>query len=59
MLFRSVSQSRYIGTADALATALVVDGRDAVNWMGNEEFRNYSFWAVDRNGDQAWSYARP
>jgi thiamine biosynthesis lipoprotein len=47
------------GTADALATALVVDGRDAVNWMGNEEFRNYSFWAVDRNGDQAWSYARP
>ena len=47
------------GFADALATALVVDGRDSVNWLGNEEFQNYSFWAVDRNGDRAWSYARP
>ena len=45
------------GIADALATALVVDGRDAVNWMGNEEFKNYIFWAVDRSGDRAWSYA--
>jgi thiamine biosynthesis lipoprotein len=44
------------GVADALATALVVDGRDAVNWMGNEAFRNYSFWAVDKSGDGAWSY---
>ncbi|MFM8752313.1 MAG: FAD:protein FMN transferase [Actinomycetota bacterium] len=47
------------GIADALATALVVDGRDAVNWMGNEEFANYSFWAVDKSGDRAWSYAHP
>jgi len=46
------------GVADALATALVVDGRDAVNWMGDEEFKNYSFWAVDKSGDRAWSYAR-
>ena len=46
------------GIADALATALVVDGRDAVNWLGNEEFKNYSFWAVDKSGDRAWSYAR-
>ena len=46
------------GVADALATALVVDGRDSVNWMGNEEFKNYSFWAVDKSGDRAWSYAR-
>jgi len=30
-----------------------------VNWLGNEEFQNYSFWAVDRNGDRAWSYALP
>ena len=44
------------GVADALATALVVDGRDSVNWMGDEAFRNYSFWAVDKNGDGAWSY---
>ena len=47
------------GIADALATALVVDGRDAVNWMGNEVFANYSFWAVDKSGDRAWSYAHP
>lgn len=47
------------GIADALATALVVDGRDAVNWIGAEEFRNYSFWAVDKTGDQAWSYRDP
>lgn len=44
------------GIADALATALVVDGRDSINWLGNEEFRNYSFWAVDKIGDSAWSY---
>ena len=46
------------GVADALATALVVDGRDAVNWMGVPEFRNYSFWAVDKRGDNAWSYSQ-
>ena len=44
------------GTADALATALVVDGRDSINWLGRDEFRNYSFWAVDKVGDTAWSY---
>lgn len=42
--------------ADALATALIVDGRDSVNWLGVEEFRAYSFWAVDKSGDLAWSY---
>ena len=47
------------GIADALATAIIVDGRDAVNWLGNDIFRNYSFWAVDKSGDQAWSYSRP
>ena len=47
------------GIADALATALIVDGRDAVNWLGHEEFKNYSFWAVDKSGDRAWSYAQP
>lgn len=46
------------GVADALATALVVDGRDAVNWIGAEEFRNYSFWAVDKRGNNAWSYGQ-
>ena len=47
------------GTADALATAVIVDGRDSVNWLGAEEFRNYSFWAVDKFGEQAWSYQYP
>lgn len=47
------------GVADALATALIVDGRDATIWLGREEFRNYEFWAVDRYGDSAWSYKNP
>ena len=44
------------GIADALATALIVDGRDSVNWMGQEAFRSYQFWAVDKYGEGAWSY---
>jgi thiamine biosynthesis lipoprotein len=47
------------GIADALATAIIVDGRDSVNWLGNKLFRNYSFWAVDKSGDHAWSYSHP
>ena len=47
------------GVADALATALIVDGRDCVNWIGAEEFRNYAFWAVDKSGDGAWSLKYP
>lgn len=47
------------GIADALATALMVDGRDAVSWLGREQFRSYQFWAVDRYGDSAWSYQNP
>ena len=42
--------------ADALATAIMVDGRDSVLWLGDPAFANYSFWAVDRYGDGAWSY---
>ena len=44
------------GIADALATALIVDGRDSVNWIGAEAFRSYQFWAVDKRGESAWSY---
>lgn len=47
------------GTADALATAIMVDGRDSVLWLGDPAFSNYSFWAVDRYGDGAWSYQNP
>ena len=47
------------GIADALATALIVDGRDSVSWLGDSSLRNYQFWAVDRYGDGAWSYQNP
>lgn len=47
------------GWVDALATALVVDGRDAVNWLGSDALVEYSFWAVDKEGDASWSYMRP
>lgn len=47
------------GVADALATALIVDGRDSINWLGRPEFRNYSFWAVDKLGESAWSFKNP
>ena len=45
--------------ADALATAVIVDGRDSVQWLGAPEFANYSFWGVDRYGDGAWSLRNP
>mgnify|MGYP003343427865 FL=1 len=47
------------GIADALATALIVDGRDAITWLADPTLRNYQFWAVDKYGDSAWSYQNP
>jgi thiamine biosynthesis lipoprotein len=48
------------GVCDALATALMVDGVDAANWIGNPELIEYTFWAINRhdeNGQQsAWSH---
>ena len=44
------------GVADALATALVVDGRDSVNWLTHSKFLGYRFWAVDKGSNQAWSF---
>jgi hypothetical protein len=41
---------------DALATALMVDGRDAQRWMGRPELAEYSFWVINRDGETAWSY---
>jgi len=41
---------------DALATALMVDGRDAQRWMGRPELAEYSFWVVNRDDETAWSY---
>lgn len=48
------------GICDALATALMVDGQDAAQWIGNPELSEYTFWAINRhdiNGENtAWSW---
>ncbi|CAB4659194.1 unannotated protein [freshwater metagenome] len=41
--------------ADALATALMVDGRDGAIWFSQPELAEYSAWVIDRYGDVAWS----
>ncbi len=41
---------------DALATALMVDGRDAQRRMGLPELAEYSFWVINRDDETAWSY---
>ena len=47
------------GLCDAFATALMVDGADAAQWIGNPELSDYTFWAINRHGDgkgTAWSF---
>ena len=41
--------------ADALATALMVDGRDGAVWFTTPELAEYSAWVIDRHEDVAWS----
>ena len=41
---------------DALATALMVGGRDAQRWMGRPGLVEYSFWVINRDDETAWSY---
>ena len=41
--------------ADALATALMVDGRDGAVWFTTPELAGYSAWVIDRHEDVAWS----
>ena len=41
--------------ADALATALMVDGRDGAVWFTTPELADYSAWVIDRHEDVAWS----
>lgn len=41
--------------ADALATALMVDGRDGAGWFTYPELTDYSAWVIDRNENVAWS----
>lgn len=40
---------------DALATALMVDGRDGAIWFTLPELSEYSAWVIDRHEDSAWS----
>jgi thiamine biosynthesis lipoprotein len=44
------------GITDALATALMVDGKDAAEWIGNPELNEYTFWAINRHENTAWSW---
>ena len=41
--------------ADALATALMVAGRDGAIWFTTPELSEYSAWVIDRHEKVAWS----
>ena len=43
------------GLADALATALVVTGRDGAAMFTKPELAEYKVWVIDRNEDTAWT----
>jgi thiamine biosynthesis lipoprotein len=43
------------GLCDALATALVVTGRDGATIFSKPELRGYKVWVIDRNEDTAWT----
>ena len=43
------------GLCDALATALMVAGKDGAKWFGLPELARYSAWVVNRNENTAWS----
>jgi thiamine biosynthesis lipoprotein len=46
------------GISDALATALVVSGRDGASWFAKEALSEYSCWVVDRHTDTSWEILR-
>ena len=43
------------GVADALATALIVAGRDGAYLFQKPELSEYHCWVIDRHSDQAWA----
>ena len=43
------------GLCDALATALVVTGRDGAIIFSKPELQGYKVWVIDRNEDTAWT----
>ncbi len=43
------------GLADALATAMIVAGRDGAYLFLKPELEAYNCWVIDRHGEMAWS----
>ena len=43
------------GLAEALATALVVAGKDGAAWFNKPELADYSAFVIDRHSDTSWS----
>ena len=43
------------GMAEALATALVVAGKDGAGWFNKPELADYSAFLIDRHSDTSWS----
>ena len=43
------------GLAEALATALVVAGKDGAGWYSQPELADYSAFVIDRHSDTSWS----
>ena len=41
--------------ADALATALMVSGKDGAIWFSKPELNSYSVFVIERNSDKSWS----
>jgi len=43
------------GVAEAMATALIVSGKDGARWFSQPELADYSAWCIDRGEDTSWS----
>ncbi len=44
------------GLADALATALVVSGKEGASWFLKPELLDYQCWVIERHSDNAWGF---
>ena len=42
------------GICEALATGLIVAGKDGAHWFTKAELKDYSAWVIERHSDQAW-----
>ena len=47
------------GWVGALATALMVAGRDGAAWFSKAELAQYGCWVVDRHQETTWSVRWP